>query len=80
MGIQSAMARSIMITANFVFKLHLAALEAPREGVSLYPVMDGLYASADRPETLERFLRNVFSGVALLFAFEEIGYYRFILT
>jgi hypothetical protein len=40
--------------------------------------MDGLYASAQRPETLERFLAFAFSGLARLFAFEDNGYYRFI--
>ncbi|MFA4969814.1 MAG: hypothetical protein WC540_09290 [Sulfuritalea sp.] len=60
MGTQSQMARSIAITANFIFKLHASALLAPRAGVVLYPVMDGLYASSSDQNAILEFLRAVF--------------------
>ena len=64
MGIQSSMSRSLPITANFIFKLHAAALLAPSAGVVLYPVMDGLYAASSNQNTILEFLRSVFVEIA----------------
>jgi hypothetical protein len=44
MGSGSTMSRSLHRAANFVFKLHVAALEtANPHGLGLYPMNDGLY-------------------------------------
>jgi hypothetical protein len=67
MGIQSAMSRSLSISANFIFKLHIAALGAPRNSVQLYPVMDGFYASSPNKEDILNFLRSVMSSVGQTF-------------
>lgn len=64
MGIQSSMARSLPITANFIFKLHAAALLAPAAGVTLYPIMDGLYAASSNQNSILEFLRSVFVEIA----------------
>jgi hypothetical protein len=64
MGTQASMSRSLNATANFIFKLHAAALQASRSNVQLYPVMDGFYAaSADQSSMLD-FLREVLTGLA----------------
>ncbi|MGQ7818815.1 hypothetical protein ACUTAH_24625 [Metapseudomonas furukawaii] len=78
MGIQSAMSRSLKISANFVFKLHIAALSAPRDQVQVYPVMDGFYACAPRQEAILAFLRFVFSQVAQEFVGATQPLHRFI--
>lgn len=78
MGIQSVMGRSLKVTANFVFKLHVAALEAPRDGVILYPVMDGLYASTPSKDAMESFLCALLEGTAKLFIDESRPLFRFI--
>ena len=78
MGVQSAMSRSLDITANFVFKLHVAALQAPNTGVSLYPVMDGLYIASSTQQAILDFLRSVFSDIAETFVNEKENLYRFI--
>lgn len=71
MGIQSAMGRSINVTANFVFKLHIAAIkslddlqERQREAISLYPVMDGVYFVTNDQPSLYGFLRRTFGCLA----------------
>jgi len=35
MGIKSSMERSIKISANFIYKLHIAAIEAPSDGLKI---------------------------------------------
>ncbi len=53
MGIQSSMSRSIDISANFIFKLHIAALNAKTAKLNIYPVMDGFYALSVRRSRTE---------------------------
>jgi hypothetical protein len=78
MGVQSAMSRSLSISANFVFKLHMAALRAPNNGVSLYPVMDGLYIATPSQQAMLEFLRSVFRDIAEEFTAETENLHRFI--
>ncbi|TAK41017.1 MAG: hypothetical protein EPO27_20065 [Betaproteobacteria bacterium] len=79
MGIQSSMSRSLPITANFIFKLHASALLAPNAGVTLYPVMDGLYAATPNQATIFEFLRAVFVEVANEFNQAADPLHRFII-
>lgn len=79
MGCQSHMARSIKVVANFVFKLHVAAIEARQEDVTVYPVMDGFYAMAIEAKALQCFLRGVFSDIAALFRGENQNHFRFVI-
>lgn len=78
MGIQSAMGRSLHISGNFVFKLHVAALSAPHENVNLYPVMDGFYAASPSQDDMLVFLREVFAQTAGEFVHENEPLHRFI--
>lgn len=79
MGTQASMSRSVKATANFVFKLHAAALQAPRAQVRLYPVMDGLYAASPSQEDMLGFLSGVFSALAQEFIDENNALHRFML-
>jgi hypothetical protein len=79
MGTQVSMSRSIKITANFIFKLHIAALRADNLHLRIYPVMDGFYvASADKNHMLN-FLRSVFSEVAAGFNATPEPQHRFLI-
>jgi hypothetical protein len=78
MGIQSAMSRSLDITANFVFKLHVAALQAPHDQICLYPVMDGLYLASGNQQAIFDFLRSVFYNIADTFVHEAENLHRFV--
>lgn len=78
MGVQSSMARSIKQTANFIFKLHSAALQAPTPGTQIYPVMDGLYVSSHSQACIQDFLRSVLAPIASEFISEQTPNHRFI--
>lgn len=79
MGVRATMSRSLPITANFVFKLHAAVLDAPQTDIHLYPVMDGVYVVAERQGPLRDFLKAVFSRVADSFVSTSDNHHRFII-
>lgn len=66
------------VSANFVFKLHVAALEAQGTSVKLYPVMDGFYACTKSRAELEQFLCPVFEVLSTLFMKQDNPMFRFI--
>ena len=78
MGVRATMARSLRITANFVYKLHIAALESPRVGVTLYPVMDGMYVVADDQVAIRAFLSEVLARTGTAFVKEANHGYQFV--
>jgi hypothetical protein len=77
MGTQISMSKSISITANFIFKLHIAALRAKLQGITLYPVMDGFYASSASRNQMMDFLRGVYRSVAEEFNSTTEQFHRF---
>ena len=79
MGTSVSMSRSLATSANFVFKLHIAGLQAGRQGVILYPVMDGFYASSADQRSILGFLGDVFQQVAEEFNGETEQDHRFII-
>lgn len=79
MGTQASMSRSLKVTANFIFKLHTAALQAPRENVRIYPVMDGFYASSADQIQILTFLRSVFVELADEFNAMANNQHRFVI-
>lgn len=74
MGIRAIMSRSIQITANFVFKLHSAALEVlpATNSLTLYPVMDGIFVVSKRQEEILVFLGDLMKKIAYTFVEQEI--------
>ena len=79
MGIQAIMSRSLSISANFIFKLHTAALEARNDAIIVYPIMDGFYASSPSQMSILEFLRNVFNRVADEVSNQDAIRHRFII-
>lgn len=67
MGVRSWMLRSLSVTANFIFKLHVVALEEQQGTIKLYPVMDGIYVVSPKKGELQSFLSAVYSRLARLF-------------
>ena len=78
MGIQVSMSRSLAKSANFIFKLHTAALQAPNQNVKMYPVMDGFYASAANQKDILDFLNSVMGAIANVFINEASMEHRFL--
>jgi hypothetical protein len=79
MGTQASMSRSLSVTANFIFKLHTAALQAPHAQVRVYPVMDGFYAAAIDQLSMLSFLRSVFVAAAEEFNGTANNAHRFVI-
>jgi hypothetical protein len=79
MGSQSGMQRSLRMAANFVMKLHVAALDvaARYPAISLYPVIDGLYACAAAKGPVLGFVKDVFFKLALTFVLENQRRFKF---
>jgi hypothetical protein len=73
------MARSLAVTGNFIFKLHVAALEELRPGIKLYPVMDGMYITTPDRNEMRTFLSDVFQRLAILFNGTTDNQHRFLL-
>lgn len=78
MGVQAAMMRSLNVTANFVFKLHTMVLEQPATGVTLYPVMDGVYLTSPERTRMRAFLEGVLRRAAQLFVSTPVNEHRFL--
>jgi hypothetical protein len=78
MGTQASMSTSLRTAANFMFKLHIAAFQAPRERLRIYPVMDGFYAAAPGKADMLNFLRAVFAALGHEFNVTEENRFRFI--
>ena len=78
MGIQAIMSRSLPISANFVLKLHVAALEALQQHVTLYPVMDGVYVTSQNQAAFKDFLRDVFVRIGTLLVATNDDRHRFL--
>lgn len=77
MGTQAMMARSVNTSANFIAKLHCAALQAPKKTLRLYPVMDGVYCACNDQSEILEFLRSVFTQVGDEFANTAKEQHRF---
>lgn len=77
MGTQSTMSRSISASANFISKLHIACLQAPRKTLVIYPVMDGIYAAGQDQQEILEFLRSIFTQVSEEFCQTNKAQHRF---
>lgn len=80
MGSDNAMRRSLAMSANFVMKLHAAALNALRfagPDFILYPMIDGIYCLATDKFRTFAFIERVFASLANVFIGESKNQHRF---
>jgi hypothetical protein len=77
MGTKSTMATSIKVSANFMFKLHSTVLSCHGEGISLYPIMDGVYITSPSRSDLENTLRKIFLNLTDNFSKEDDQFHKF---
>lgn len=78
MGTKATMSHSISGAANFIFKLHIAAIQATTPNISVYPVMDGCYVTGANQRDILNFLSSVFEAVANEFNSTTDPFHRFI--
>jgi hypothetical protein len=79
MGIAPLMGRSFDIGANFMYKLHIAVLQAPRAGVTVYPIMDGVYAVSPSQGNILDFVGSVFNRCAEEFLSRDQPFHQFLI-
>jgi hypothetical protein len=73
------MTRSITVSANFVCKMHVALLEAPRKGVeAIVPTIDGAYIVCSQRDDLLNSMRSAMKRLANLFVGETNRYEQFL--
>jgi class 3 adenylate cyclase len=79
MGARAAMTRSVKVSGNFIGKLHVALLNAPRTtSMALIPTVDGAYIVAAERTALTEFMRHAFRSLARAFVAEENRYRQFV--
>jgi len=80
MGTKSHLTQSHKKAANFFVKIHLAALLASQnmENVRLYPVMDGLYVTAQSQQAILSFSHHFMMILINNFCAESENKYRFL--
>lgn len=82
MGARSTMLRSLPVAANFIGKLHAAALIAhssTRSRAQLYPVVDGVYITSTQQWDIRKLLAEMLRRTAITFLLEPEPYHRFML-
>lgn len=80
MGTKSHFKNSLKSASNFIFKLHGQALNiAPKKNITLYPVMDGLYATTKDEVSICSFLIEIFTDITRLFIDEPHDHFKFII-
>src|SRR5688572_27501511 len=80
MGTRPVMARSLSISANFLFKLHALGSSSAKAvtTVRVYPVMDGLFVATPSRDVMHRFAAVLFSTLARLFIQTTDNAHRFL--
>jgi hypothetical protein len=79
MGAGSSLLRSLSVAANFVMKLHIAALSVVPHysDIKLYPMIDGLYCRSGEQPSILGLLKEVFFRLGLTFVAEREDLHRF---
>jgi hypothetical protein len=81
MGSKEVMLRSLGEAANFVMKLHVAALHASEtiafQGLDLYPMIDGVYACSPEQGPILAFMKDTLVRLVLGFLLETNPLHRF---
>lgn len=79
MGARAAMTRSVGVSGNFIGKLHVAMLEAPRAALAaLVPTVDGAYIVAKERDVVLDHMRAALRSLAKSFVNGENRYRQFV--
>lgn len=75
MGARAAMARSVRVAGNFIGKLHVAMLEAPRDDLAaLIPTIDGAYIVSKTKDAVLSHMRVAIRSLARAFVAADNRY------
>lgn len=79
MGTRSIMSSSLKRSANFICKLHIAALDSKHDDLRIYPLLDGAYITSEDQKPLLDFLEAVFYRIAEDFLAQEEHFHKFVI-
>jgi len=78
MGAKNTMGRSLNRAANYIGKIHAAALAEASNDVEIYPVIDGCYMITESKDALESALTETMTRLASVFVHEDSQVQRFL--
>lgn len=85
MGSRNAMSQSLLISTNYIARLHQSVLEAYKSGnkissdIRFYPVMDGVFVTTSQKKEILKFIRLVFSRLSTEFVSASASEHQFII-
>lgn len=82
MGTKNSMTESFQKAANFLLKFHGCVLDVvlkDQSDVTFYPMMDGIFITSKRHDTICQIINEIFTSVAHIFLSEKRNDYRFLI-
>lgn len=81
MGTKNTMLESNEIAANFILRFHQAVLSMKERFTDMkyYPVMDGVYITAEKYDRMQRMLKELFTDLATMFCQQKANRHRFVI-
>lgn len=81
MGTKNTMSESFEKAANFMIRFHAIVMESIKgvADVKCYPLMDGIYLTSTKWNTLKRVINKIYSEAAGIFIKEEVIAHRFLI-
>lgn len=81
MGTKNTMTESFQKAANFLLKFHCCVLEVLKDepNVTYYPMMDGIFITSKKHNTIRRVINKIFTSVANIFLSEDQNFHRFLI-
>lgn len=64
MGTKNSMSSSVRTSSIFIFKLHVAIMEAITKDICVYPMMDGAYVTTKNEKSMATFIKKVFNSLS----------------
>ncbi len=78
MGTRSRMIDSVRTISIFIFKFHTVLLNHRREGITIYPLMDGAYITSSSQIIMLNYLKEVFFQLAETIICADNNLHKFI--
>lgn len=78
MGTKNSMSSSVRASSIFIFKLHVAIMEAKTKDILVYPMMDGAYVTTKNEKSMSVFIKKVFNSLGDTLINTEVDYHKFL--
>lgn len=78
MGTKNSMSSSVRTSSIFIFKLHVAIMEAITQNINVYPMMDGAYVTTNDEKSMASFIKKVFKSLGDTLINTENNFHKFL--